>query len=191
MTHTIADKREAILQAAIELFTKNGFHGTPTSKIAQTAGVATGTLFHYFKTKEELINKLYFEIKEELTHVMSAGLEKEKTVRGKMRKIWLNAMSWNIDNPSKFNFFQQFRESPYISNLTREEATAQFNYFYDIIEDGRRQDILKDISTELILEITSGIFHGAAVYFYNNPDKLENKEHMEMAFNLYWDSVKR
>ena len=55
------DERTDNTHTAPTLFTELGFHGTPTSLIAQEAGVATGTLFHYFKMKEELIENLYLE----------------------------------------------------------------------------------------------------------------------------------
>ena len=45
------DKREAILETALVLFTERGFYGTPTAMISREAGVATGTLFFYFKNK--------------------------------------------------------------------------------------------------------------------------------------------
>ena len=59
-------KKEAILNTALKLFVENGFHGTATGKIAQEAGVGTGTLFTYFKTKDELVLSLYVSIKIEM-----------------------------------------------------------------------------------------------------------------------------
>ena len=56
------DKKNSILGSALRLFVENGFHGTATSKIAQEASIANGTLFNYFKTKEELIVTLYHYI---------------------------------------------------------------------------------------------------------------------------------
>ena len=50
------EKEQKILDTSLKLFVERGFHGTSTAEIAKTAGVATGTLFHYFKTKEELID---------------------------------------------------------------------------------------------------------------------------------------
>lgn len=47
-------QHEAILKAALPLFAKNGIDGTPVSQIAKAAGVAHGTVFLYFPTKEEL-----------------------------------------------------------------------------------------------------------------------------------------
>lgn len=55
MKTQIMDKRKAIMEAALKLFTERGFHGTTTTQISKEAGVATGTLFNYFPTKEDLI----------------------------------------------------------------------------------------------------------------------------------------
>ena len=52
-------KREKILQTAMNLFIDKGIQSTSTALIAKEAGVATGTLFHHFKTKEELVHALY------------------------------------------------------------------------------------------------------------------------------------
>ena len=59
----MSSKKEQILTSALELFVTLGFHGTSTSAIAKNAGISNGILFHYFKTKEELITELYIEIK--------------------------------------------------------------------------------------------------------------------------------
>ena len=59
------DKRNAILSAATEVFAERGLSAA-TSAISTAAGVAEVPLFTYFKTKDELINALYREIKLEL-----------------------------------------------------------------------------------------------------------------------------
>ena len=70
------DSKEEILKAALKLFVEFGFHATPTSKIAKEAGVANGTLFHYYKTKEELILALYSDTKKRLTEYMYSNISK-------------------------------------------------------------------------------------------------------------------
>lgn len=46
------NRKEAILKAAAELFAARGFDATPTAEVAKAAGVAEGTIFHHFKTKD-------------------------------------------------------------------------------------------------------------------------------------------
>lgn len=56
------DKRNAILDAATRLFAERGLAAAPTSEISNWAGVAEGTLFTYFRPKDDLINSLYRKI---------------------------------------------------------------------------------------------------------------------------------
>lgn len=55
------DKRRAILDAAIRVFARSGYHGTRVADIADEAGVAYGLVYHYFKSKDEVLNELFVE----------------------------------------------------------------------------------------------------------------------------------
>ena len=55
------DKRRLILDAAIHVFARQGFHHCRVSDVADEAGVAYGLLYHYFQSKEEILNTLFLE----------------------------------------------------------------------------------------------------------------------------------
>jgi TetR/AcrR family fatty acid metabolism transcriptional regulator len=55
------DKRRNILDAAIRVFARQGFHSTRVSDIADEAGVAYGLVYHYFTSKDEVLNELFTE----------------------------------------------------------------------------------------------------------------------------------
>jgi AcrR family transcriptional regulator len=65
------------MKAALKLFTERCFHGASTAQISREAGVATGALFNYFPTKEDLLNSLCFEVKRMLSHSIGKGIEKK------------------------------------------------------------------------------------------------------------------
>ncbi|MEA2425867.1 MAG: TetR/AcrR family transcriptional regulator, fatty acid metabolism regulator protein, partial [Thermoleophilaceae bacterium] len=56
-----ADKRRQILDAAISVFATRGFHACRVSDVADEAGVAYGLVYHYFDSKEEILNTLFTE----------------------------------------------------------------------------------------------------------------------------------
>jgi len=60
-TAQAVDKRRQILDAAIRVFARQGFHSTRVSDIADEAGVAYGLVYHYFKSKDEVLNELFSE----------------------------------------------------------------------------------------------------------------------------------
>ena len=185
------EKRQALLQAALELFTEYGFHGTPTAKIAQQAGVAAGTLFHYFKTKEELINQLYLEIKEEFREILAEGVVPELPLRSKIRRIWENTLRWFLENPTKILFFRQFSASPYITALTKEQGMQHLRFVVELIEEGKHQEIVKEMPFDLLFAIASGLLETTGMYFLTYPEQFEDEQYREKAFAAYWDCLKR
>lgn len=90
MKKQVKDKRTAIMETALKLFTERGFQGTSTAQISKEAGVATGTFFNYFPTKEDLINSLYFEVKGRLNSSMEKEIESESTFQERVRRLWSN-----------------------------------------------------------------------------------------------------
>src|SRR5688572_2492236 len=118
----MSEKRDRIIAAALKLFCENGFQNTSTANISKEAGVATGTLFVHFKSKDELINALYREIKQALAHYFQEDLDKEAPIGEQLFHFWQKAIDWAIDNPYQFRFFNMYSNSPFISSLTKEEA---------------------------------------------------------------------
>jgi len=57
-----SDKRSDIMQAALDLIAEQGFHRTPMAEIAAKAGVAAGTIYRYFESKDVLITELHREL---------------------------------------------------------------------------------------------------------------------------------
>src|SRR6266403_2131789 len=90
------DKRNAILDAATRLFAERWLTAAPTSEISKQAGVAEGTLFTYFKTKDDLINALYREIKLELGDAMMSDFPRKKNVRTRLRHVWDRYVNWAL-----------------------------------------------------------------------------------------------
>ncbi|ELK45825.1 TetR/AcrR family transcriptional regulator, partial [Halobacillus sp. BAB-2008] len=70
-----AEKRERILQAAIQMFSMNGYSNATIKEVAKAAGVSFGTVFTYFENKEELFHASVLEPLEEVKAVMLASPE--------------------------------------------------------------------------------------------------------------------
>lgn len=130
-------KRDIILEAALGLFIKQGFEKTPTSAISKTAQVATGTLFHHFKTKEDLISALYLDIKLNLKELLITSINQDVLSNPKnmnqafieetFQSVWSSMIAWVLENPCKFKFLTQFSDSAHINSETRERVESAFS----------------------------------------------------------------
>ncbi len=82
-----SDKRDRILRAAVKVFAKSGFHATRVSEVAKAAGVADGTIYLYFKSKEELLVSLFEDRVQKLLQFMKDELPKEPTAAARLRAL--------------------------------------------------------------------------------------------------------
>jgi len=79
-----AEKRRQILDAAVRVFARQGFHATRVSDIADEAGVAYGLVYHYFRSKDEVLNELFVE---RWSLLLSAIEETDKTGETPRQKL--------------------------------------------------------------------------------------------------------
>src|ERR1700747_1790028 len=104
------DKRAAILEAATEVVAMLGV-SAPTAKIAKEAGVAEGTLFTYFANKDELLNRLYLELKMDLRAAMMPVSPAGKSLVDRNRHVWDRFVGWGSAHPLKRRAMRQLAVS--------------------------------------------------------------------------------
>ncbi|OSZ81772.1 TetR family transcriptional regulator [Chitinophagaceae bacterium IBVUCB1] len=183
------DKQKEILNAALKLFTEYGFHGTPTSKIAQAAGVANGTLFHYYPTKDELIIALYADIKQRLGFCVMQGVVQTDSVYQQAKKFYTAALQWGIENSLEFRYVQQFTSSPYAAMLP-EELKEQNNITINLIKQGIKEKTIKVIPAEYAMALISSHLYGVNQYI--NEHKMsaaKQKQFVAESFELIWKMI--
>lgn len=172
------DKRKDLLAAALRLFVQNGFHGTPTSKIAKEAGVANGTLFHYYNTKEDLIISLYIDIKKRMGEHIEAKAVLAKKPRKRFKVQFTEIILWSMDNKDEFYFIQQFHSSPFAALLSPDVIKEQLSKSCAEIEDAIKKKLFKKRSTEFILSLVSSHIYGISQYL--SKTKLSEKEQQKI-----------
>lgn len=185
MDKQVKDKKTAIMDAALKLFTERGFHGTSTAQISKDAGVATGTLFNYFPTKEDLINSLYFDVKGKLSRSMGKDIQTQSVFQDKLKKLWYNLIEWGLNNQDDFLFVGQFCSSPYISNYTREEVMKEYVFLHDLVEEGIANGEIRDYSGGLII----GMFYESSrtvVSFILSSGPEDKNKVIEDGFQIIW-----
>ena len=186
MKKQVKDKRTAIMETALKLFTERGFQGTSTAQISKEAGVATGTFFNYFPTKEDLINSLYFEVKGRLNSSMEKEIESESTFQERVRRLWSNFINWGIDNQEEFLFVGQFCSSPYITKYTREEVMKEYIFLHNLVNEGIKTGEFKDFSPELTIAMFYQSSRAVVNLILNSNLSKDKNELIENGFQIIW-----
>ncbi len=143
------DKRKAILAAATQVFAERGL-GAATVAISGAAGVAEGTLFTYFKTKDELVNALYREIKMELAEAMMSGFPRKKSVRHRLQHIWDCYVNWGVENPMQRRVLAQLEVSDRLTAESKAAGAAPFAQIQTTAQEAVEQRIIQELPQEFI-----------------------------------------
>jgi AcrR family transcriptional regulator len=182
------DKRNAILDAATRVFAERGLTAAPTSEISKQAGVAEGTLFTYFKTKDDLINALYREIKLELADAMMSGFPRRKSVRTRLRHAWDSYVNWGMTNLEQRRVLAQLQVSGMLSQESIEAGSAPFVEMQNTIRDAIARHILRaDLPLELISKMLGALAEATMDLIVLKPARAN--KYREGGFEIYWAGI--
>lgn len=188
---TITNKKLIILDTALTLFVNQGFHATSTASIAKKSGVATGTLFHHFPTKDALLNQLFLSIKQQFADEVKAQLNPKENIEQSAQQLWNVAISWGLTNPIKQKFIQQYAQSSTISQETKQQSwDTIFHFLSELIIDGQQTGLIKQHPLQLMLDNCHGQYIAATHFFLNNPEKWSDEKYKQASFMMFWGAIK-
>src|ERR1700688_2497515 len=113
------EKLGAIADATFALVEKTGLSGLTMADIALAAGIATGTLYVYYPSKEALINDLYRKSKTAAAGRLLRGFDMSLPFRSRARILWRNTMKNRLDHYAEAIFQQQYLNSQWCSKANR------------------------------------------------------------------------
>ena len=186
----MTDKQAAILDATLELVSEKGFHGTPTSAIAQEAGVGVGTIYRYFENKEDLIDELYKQLKLQLAKAILVDYSADLPLRERFRRLWINTARFYIDHPLETAFMEQYANSPFLKSETRDIHLEYFGQVFEFLERGIYEGVLKDLPMELFGSLTMEVAISLAKKHRDGAIVLTDAV-LEQAVDACWDAIKR
>jgi AcrR family transcriptional regulator len=182
------DKRNAILSAATQVFAERGL-GAPTAAITSAAGIAEGSLFTYFKTKDELINALYRELKLELADAMMSGFPRKQSVRHRLEHVWNGYVQWGVANPDQRKVLKQIQFWSGLTQESKQAGSAPFTEMQRMTEDAVTQRIFKDIPQTLIGATLVALAEMTMDFMVREPEKAE--VYRTAGFEMLWAAVSR
>jgi TetR/AcrR family fatty acid metabolism transcriptional regulator len=154
------DKRERILKAATQVFAQHGFYKSRISEIAKLAGVADGTIYLYFKNKDDLLICLFEEEMNKITRNMKEQVTKAEGFENKIRtfiKVHLDLIAGNKELAEVLQI--ELRQShKFMKEYMGSTLNEYLNIISGIISQGQRNG---EVRSDIIPGIAKRILFGA------------------------------
>lgn len=156
----VTDKREAILRAAIKVFARNGYFNSKVSDIAGEAGIADGTVYLYFKSKEEVLHSVFDRLMEEMISEGKREIEGITEADKRLHRIaQLHLEKLGADRDLAVVAQVELRGS---TKFMEEFSATGFGQYLEIIRqtfiEGQKQGVFRQ---ELNATVCAKIFYGA------------------------------
>jgi AcrR family transcriptional regulator len=193
----VEQREAAIIEAAVQLFTEEGFHASSTRKIAARAGVSEGTLFNYFGSKNDLLLAILDGFYEDLENSARSGIENIMDTRERLQFVAENHVRALVANNALMIRLIQVYLGVDLSYYTdyRKTHLHALNYRYTRIFDGIvREGIQRGyLDPELNLPALRDLFFGGLEYgmrtVLGRPKGRDFKSHIHAIVEPLWQSM--
>jgi AcrR family transcriptional regulator len=186
----MSDKATQLIEASIDLFAKEGFWNTPTSRIAKQAGVATGTLFNYFSTKDALIDAVYMQLKNDWMGHLMVGYPHEGSIKERVGHIWFRFIDWGVHNPVRYRLMMQLKLSNMVSPAVKQSQEADLAFAYAMIEQGIAAGLFVDVDPVYIGMIFNAELEAAVQYADDHKlTDMALTRHITQGFDIFWKGI--
>jgi len=152
MRAEMTDKRTKIIETAIELFVTQGLQQTSMAQLSQVSGVAVGTMYHHFKSKDVLIEAIFLYIQEDFgKSIELKGEDLDLPFEKRFELSFKKAFHYYPNHPNNFFFIDTHNYSPIIPRKVREEGRRFYQQSMDLLKEGVDSGTFIDIHPTLAI----------------------------------------
>jgi TetR/AcrR family transcriptional regulator, repressor of fatR-cypB operon len=154
-----SDKRTALLLAALEMFSERGVDGVAVPEISRRAGVATGTIYRYFPSKEALVNELYRELKTALGQRLNAGFDPKAAPKAVFDEFWRRLVAFAREEPRAYRFLELQDHRPYLDKASLKLERKVLTPMTASVQKLQQKGVFRsDVRHEVLMAMMWGAF---------------------------------
>lgn len=190
MSSVNISNRQKVMDTALHMILENGIQSASMGKISKASGVAVGTIYHHFASKEELVSEIYRSLKLKMLEPFEK-LEYQSNTKETFKLIMRTFINFALEHPEEFTFIEQFYMSPIVDpKVKREVQTSYYSCNTVIVEVLRKEGELKPLSDELLILFVNGSMMSAIRSHLSGELNLKSED-FESFIQMIWDGITR
>jgi len=144
---TKLDISEQIFDATDRLMAKEGLHHLSMHKLAKEAGIAAGTIYLYFKSKEELLAQFARRVFNKFVVAIEEGFDEHQSFFEQYKKMWWNIWHFLQENPTVLSNMNQYKSLPEFIEISSEMEHSCWKQF---CLKGQAANVLADLDPHML-----------------------------------------
>ena len=176
------------MDAALQCFVERGFHGTAIPQIAEKADIAAGTIYHYFDSKEALVNALYRTWKAAIAQRVFTAFPQAAPVRTQFQVMWNEMVAFALGAPMAFAFIELHNHASYLDAESLAIDRNVKDFTLGVIRRAQTEGLVKSVEAYVLMELVFGAFIGMMRAHWEKRIAL-TPETMAGAEQACWDAI--
>ncbi|NRQ31727.1 TetR/AcrR family transcriptional regulator [Nonomuraea sp. NN258] len=152
--------RQALLDAALAVFTERTYGDTAVAAVAELAGVSVGTLYRHFPSKEALGNAVYRHWKSRLLDRLAESSAGDEPARVTFGRLWAALREFAVEHPDAFAFLEFQQHEIYLDADSRMLSTRLETLGLELVTRGQRTGEIRKGEPAVLLALLNGAFVG-------------------------------
>lgn len=181
-------KKEIIQETMLKLIAEQGVQATPMSQIARESGVSTGTIYHHFSSKEEILQEIYLNKKKDFRDMIEMELQDKDPLEKQFARLWVAIYYYYINNPLLFRFSQQIAGTPLINPETKKTGLTYHTGIFEFFQSGISAGRFVEMEVSLMAELIHGIIC-TLVELQLNGELDKSDKHIKDAVDFSWQAI--
>ena len=178
-------KRDAILDAMLDIVVERGFHDAPMSLVAERSGASTGVIYHHFASKEEIVQALYERIRKLKIQALLGDFSPDQDPYQVFLQGCLNSYNFCRKHPREMRFYEQYQHAGFPCASEVGDDDMRVEAYARLFSSKSQGGVLKDWPAEVIQELTLNTVTRLA----SQPRPLPESMLLEIARNM-WDLLR-
>ena len=176
----MCNKRDKILKATLEVIQEFGLQSASMSQIIKKANVGTGTVYNYFKSKEELVSTLLVELYQKINDFVMETDNQGWDAQKRLMNVWSRILDFCLEYPKEFSFIENYCHSPYINEQAKYFNTDIAILMNKLYEELSHKYKFRDLPTEVIMVLSYNVVIGYAKGAMHGKFAITDKDRIEV-----------
>lgn len=139
---------------------ERSYDATTVPDVARRAGIASGTIYLHFASKQAMVNSVYRESKLEMQRFLVDAMAAARTPREGFQRLWRGLFEFSRKEPEAFRFLEMHRHLPYLDPASREVARNVFESVADYVRLAQKAGAVREAAPEVLIALAFGAFVG-------------------------------
>ena len=182
-------KVDAIYKATLTLVKDRGLAGITMCDISKEASIATGTLYIYFKNKDELIKALFTECRKKSAYYYFEGVSEQVPFEQRVEKLFRNIIRFKMKHFEVSAFLEQSYHSPYVDVIDLRKKQKALTPLFALIKEGIETKKIKNTEVELVISYLFGIVNEMVKKAYFSNKKITDAI-VNQVYGMFWNGIR-